>query len=260
MNIKLIVEYDGTNYCGWQNQDNGLAVQMAIEQAIAKTEGERIALHGAGRTDAGVHAQGMCANFHPHMAIPPEKWAMVLNTRLPQDIRIVSSCQAPEEFHARFDAVGKHYRYTIFHRSVASALDSRRSWHIFGPLDTAHMQQQARLLEGTHDFIGFVASSGKKNATVKTIYRSALTCRGQYLYYDVWGSGFLYNMVRIIAGTLVDMGRGKLPGVTMEDVLASRHRLGAGMTAPAQGLCLMEVFYEEAVLKNQLAHLDFDLQ
>jgi len=253
MNIKIIVEYDGTHYCGWQNQNNGLAVQMAIEQAIARVEGHRVPLHGAGRTDAGVHALGMCANFHPQVAIPPEKWALVLNTHLPDDIRVVASCAAEEDFHARFDAVGKHYRYTMFYRNIASALDSRRSWHIYGPMDVAHMQRQARLLEGTHDFVGFVASGGKKNATVKTIYRSTLTCCGDYWYYDVWGNGFLYNMVRIIAGTLVDMGKGKLPGVTMEDVITAKHRLSAGMTAPAQGLCLMEVFYDKDALLRSCA-------
>lgn len=245
MNILLVIEFDGTHYCGWQNQDNGTAVQMVIEQTIERLEGQRVVLHGAGRTDAGVHARGMCANFHPRSNIPPEKWALVLNTRLPEDIRILSSRQVDEKFHARFDAVGKHYRYTMFHRNVASALDCRRSWHIYGPLDIPHMQNQALLLEGTHDFVGFVATGGKKNATVKTIYRSRLTVEGNYLYYDVWGSGFLYNMVRIITGTLVDMGRGKLTGVSMEDVLAARHRLSAGMTAPPQGLCLMEVFYDK---------------
>ncbi|MDD4797843.1 MAG: tRNA pseudouridine(38-40) synthase TruA [Eubacteriales bacterium] len=250
MNILLVIEFDGTHYCGWQNQDNGTAVQMVIEQAIEALEGKRAVLHGAGRTDAGVHARGMCANFHPTANIPPEKWALVLNTRLPADIRILSSRRVDDGFHARFDAVGKHYRYTMFHRNVASALDWDRSWHIYGPLDTPHMQRQARLLEGTHDFVGFVATGGKKNATVKTIYRSCLTREGDCLYYDVWGSGFLYNMVRIIAGTLVDMGRGKLPGVTMDDVLAARHRLSAGMTAPPQGLCLMEVFYDEALLER----------
>ena len=231
--IHLTVEYDGTNYAGWQRQSNALAVQQVIEEALARLTGERVVLHGASRTDAGVHALGQCAHFDTDSRIPGEKFSYAVNTMLPPDIRIRHSQEVPEGFHARFSARGKRYRYLFYDAPHAGALN----------LDDGRMRREARTLLGTHDFAAFAASGSVVRDTVRTLWRADVTRNGNDVMLIVEGNGFLYNMVRIIAGTLRDIGSGKLESGALARAIDTGNRLDLGVTAPAHGLTLMEVFY-----------------
>ncbi len=242
-NIKLIIEYDGTDYGGWQSQINAPTVQDALLAAIRKVTGEAVKLYGSGRTDSGVHALGQVANFQTVAAIPAERYASALNTCLPPDIRVRSSCAVPDRFHAQFSAVGKHYRYTLYNDRHGTALYRHVSWHVGWKLDRQAMEEAASCFLGTHDFSAFQNAGGVERETVKTVTRSEITCDGPFVYYDVAADGFLYNMVRIMTGTLVKIGRGKLAPDSIPAILESGDREQAGYTAPAQGLCLIEVFY-----------------
>lgn len=243
--IQLIIEYDGTNYAGWQRQSNAVAVQQVIEEALARLTKESIVLHGASRTDAGVHALGQSAHFDTESAIPADKFCYALNTMLPPDIRIRASRQVPPSFHARFSTKGKRYRY-LFHVSPhAGALNRLTHAHIIYPLDEALMAQEAQTLVGTHDFAAFAASGSVVKDTVRTIHRADVLRDGTEIRLIVEGTGFLYNMVRIIAGTLVGVGSGKLEPGAFARAIDSKNRLDLGVTAPAHGLTLMEVFYDE---------------
>ncbi len=223
-----------------------MTVQQRIEENLFKVTGERICVQGSGRTDSGVHALGQVAHFDTNARMPAEKFAYALNTGLPADIRIRKSEEADESFHARFSAKKKHYRYTINNDIHASALCRNTQLHLHGALDFEAMARAAKVLEGSHDFAAFKAVECTLENTVRTLYRSEMSREGQLLYYDVVGSGFLYNMVRIIAGTLIEIGRGKYPAESMADILASKDRKRAGATAPAKGLMLMSVEYPQA--------------
>ncbi len=242
--IRLTVEYDGTNYAGWQRQDNGVAIQQLLEENIEKVTGERVPLHGSGRTDSGVHALGQVAHFDTESRIPAEKFAYALNTGLPADIRVVESREAPLGFHSRFSAKKKHYRYAINNAEHASAIFRNTELHVHRPLDVCAMAKAAKILEGSHDFSAFKAAECKLCA-VRTVYRSEITRFGDRIVYDIAGSGFLYNMVRIIAGTLIEIGKGKLSPADMARILESKDRNQAGPTAPAKGLTLVSVEYPE---------------
>ena len=241
--IQLTVEYDGTNYAGWQRQSNALAVQQVIEEALARLTGERIVLHGASRTDAGVHALGQCAHFDTNSRIPGEKFSYAVNTMLPPDIRIRRSQDAPDGFHARFSARGKRYRYLFYDAPHAGALNRLTHAHSIYPLDDARMQREALALLGTHDFAAFAASGSAVRDTVRTLWRADITRNGNDVMLIVEGNGFLYNMVRIIAGTLRDIGSGKLESGALARAIDTGNRLDLGVTAPAHGLTLMDVFY-----------------
>ena len=245
MRIRLVIEYDGTGYSGWQRQDRDPSVQQAIEEALAVLTGERITLHGAGRTDAGVHAMGQTAHFDTQSRIPPDKFSFALNTLLPPDIRIRESGEADAHFHARFDAKAKHYRYIIKNGPHASALERNRSMHVPLPLDIEKMQRAAGYLVGEHDFSAFTSAQLRPKSAVRTVYGIQVSQNGGFVHIDVLGSGFLYNMVRIIAGTLMYVGIGKLKAEDMPAILESRDRRRAGITAQPQGLFLMEVRYDE---------------
>ena len=243
MRVGLQIEYDGTAYAGWQRQKNAPSVQAAIEQALFETLHWQGTIIGAGRTDAGVHALGQVAHFDIETRVPPDRFSYMLNQTLPPDIRVVKSWAAEEGFHARKSARGKHYRYTIYHAPHASALERNQSLHVPQKLDIAAMRQAAQALVGEHDFSAFRTMGSNIVGTVRTIYRLTVREEGRHIYIDVYGNGFLYNMVRIIAGTLIAVGKGKIPPEAMGNILAAKDRTLAGATAPARGLCMCEVFY-----------------
>lgn len=245
MRIRMDVEYDGTNYCGWQRQKNGMAVQQVLEEALSRLVKQRIVIHGASRTDAGVHALRTTCHFDAQTGIPPEKLCYALNFLLPRDIRIKRTCETGANFHARFDARAKWYRYRVFNHTHGSALFARLCWHVPYALDINRMQRSLTCLTGTHDFAAFMASGSAVKHTVRTLHVVQLTQRNEFLTMDVLGDGFLYNMVRIIAGTLVDIGRGHCEQSTFSNMLTRTDRLVGGVTAPPQGLMLMRVLYDD---------------
>ena len=239
----LIVEYDGTAYCGWQRQINGPSVQQVLEETLAKLTGEPVTVTGSSRTDAGVHALGLCAHFDSATRIPPDKLAFALNTMLPPDIRIRESGPAPEGFHARYSACGKVYRYAFFNSRHDCAIGRQYAAHVPLELNERLMHEEAQALCGTHDFAAFAASGSVASSTVRTIYRAQVTRSGDTVALTVLGDGFLYNMVRIIAGTLMEVGTGKRAPGAIASAIATGDRLALGQTAPAKGLTLMRVLY-----------------
>ena len=248
--IHLIVEYDGTAYAGWQRQANAMTVQERLEQAVMRLTGENVCVHGASRTDAGVHALGQSAHFDTESRVPPEKFSYALNTMLPGDIRVQKSEAADENFHARFSAVGKRYRYWILSRPHGGALARNTHAHVIYPLNDARMNAECAFLTGTHDFSAFAASGSVVKDCVRTIYAAGVTRNGDELRLDIVGNGFLYNMVRIIAGTLISVGSGKLASGAISRAIVSGSRLDLGVTAPAHGLTLMEVYYDRSILER----------
>ena len=243
--ILLRVEYDGTNYAGWQRQINGLAVQQVLEEALAKATRERIVVTGASRTDAGVHALRQAVHFDTESRIPPEKYPFVLNTMLPRDVRVHSGREVPPEFHARFMTSGKRYTYRIINSRHASALRRNSHVHVPVPLDMALMRQALPQLLGTHDYAAFQASGGTANTTVRTIRHAELTQRDDEIILTVEGDAFLYNMVRIIAGTLIEIGQGRRSINAFSEAYETLNRLSLGLTAPPHGLELTHVYYPE---------------
>jgi tRNA pseudouridine38-40 synthase len=243
MRIKLIVEYDGTNYVGWQRQKDLMSVQEALELAFERATGEQVCMHGAGRTDAGVHAEAQVAHFDTNCLIPPERLSYVFNMQLPPDIRVRRSQAADEGFHARFDAKGKTYRYTIYNETHAPAICRHTAAFVRGQLDLGAMRQAAEKLCGTHDFKPFSANGCEVKNTVRTVYDVALAATPPFIWIDVTGSGFLNHMVRIIAGTLLQVGVGKREPGCVEAILKGREM--AGPTAPARGLTLKKVYYAD---------------
>ena len=242
--ILLTVSYDGTAYVGWQYQDNGPSIQDEIEKALQKALGTFVRVTGASRTDAGVHALGQRAHFDTCSSIPPEKYPFVLNRYLPEDIRVTEARQVPEDFHARFQAVGKMYTYRIHNAPHASAILRNCTAHVPVWLDEEAMRRCARPLIGTHDFIAFCAAGGQAKTSVRTIDFFDAQRQDTEVTLRVHGNGFLYNMVRIIAGTLIDVGHGRLPEDCITRALESKNRLDLGVTAPACGLELTKVEYE----------------
>ncbi len=244
MRVRLIVEYEGTNYSGWQRQKNGLSVQQALEEAFERASGERVSITGAGRTDAGVHALAQVAHLDTFCTIPPDKISYAMNRLLPHDIRVKRSEQAEDDFHARFNACGKTYRYTIYNAPHPSALYRNLSCHISGSLDIEAMRSAAAALIGEHDFASFCAAGSEVKDTVRTIRSLTITEEPPFIHIDVTGSGFLYHMVRIIAGTLIDIGLKRIPPERTGEILDKKDRNAASATAPAQGLTMVAVYYE----------------
>lgn len=239
----LIIEYDGTNYAGWQIQKGQRTIQEILEQTIYRITGERVHVQGASRTDSGVHAMGQVANFKTRSKIPATKLRLALNALLPPDIAVRRVREVPAEFNAQFDACWKTYRYTILNDRVRSALTRAFCHHVPCPLDIRAMRRAARYLVGRHDFQAFRAEGWRPKDTMRTIKRLTITKDGRYIHITVVGDGFLYNMVRTIVGTLIQIGRGKRTPEDMKRILLSRDRKQAGPTAPAKGLCLMRVQY-----------------
>lgn len=243
MRVKLIIEYEGTQYSGWQRQKNGVSVQEMLERAFYEASGEKVVVHGAGRTDAGVHAEAQVAHLDTHCTIPPNKISYAMNMLLPPDIRVKQSSEVSEDFHARFSAKAKTYRYTFYNHTHASAIYRNTTTHIHGRLDLPAMKTAAAHIRGTHDFLSFCASGSDVKDTVRTIHRLEITSHEPFVYIDVTGSGFLYNMVRIIAGTLIDVGMKKISPEHVREIVNGKDRALASPTAPARGLTLKEVYY-----------------
>lgn len=243
-NIKLVVAYDGTAYHGWQRQKDVPTVQEELEHAIVRIMRHPLAVHGAGRTDAGVHAAGQVANFRtPNFSIPILNFRRALNSKLPPDIAIVSANQVPHDFHASISACGKTYRYRIYRRPIKDVARGRYSYHYWRELDVPRMRLAAQRLLGEHDFRGFAFAAEKRENTVRTLTGCQLEETGEELHVYVSGTGFLYKMVRNIVGTLMEIGRGRWDERQIDVVLDSRDRQYAGPTAPAPGLSLMHVKY-----------------
>jgi tRNA pseudouridine38-40 synthase len=247
--ILLTVEYDGTAYAGWQRQDNGLAVQQVLEEALSRACGEKITVTGASRTDAGVHALDQKAHFDTESRIPPEKYPFVLNTMLPADIRVTEGREVPGEFHARFLTSGKVYTYRIWNARHGSAMRRNTFWHVPVPLDEEAVRAALPALIGKHDFKAFQAAGGTAKTTVRNIYSAELCVNGYEWVLTVSGDAFLYNMVRIIAGTCVDVGLHRIGADAFERALKTLDRLDLGMTAPAHGLELSRVCYDRAAFR-----------
>ncbi len=241
-NVKLTIEYDGTNYHGWQRQADAPTVQQALEEAIARVAGHAVTLYGSGRTDAGVHALGQVANFRTSSAIPADRLPHAINANVAEDIAVLRAEDVATDFHARYSAKRKTYRYRVVCRPVRPAVGAAFvHWHRF-PLDVAAMRQGASLFVGEHDFAAFESHS-EGEGSVRTIFRSEWLQDGERLDYYVAANGFLYSMVRAMVGTLLETGSGKRPPEDVTRLLASRDRALAGKTAPAKGLCLMSVEY-----------------
>jgi tRNA pseudouridine38-40 synthase len=242
-NLRLTIEYDGTDFSGWQRQDGQRTVQGALEAAFLEMTGETVIIRGAGRTDAGVHAAGQVANVFVGTRIPTGGYLRGLNSYLPVDVAVTAVEDAPPTFDARRSARGKIYRYQIWNHLVRSPLLHRRSWHQRKPLDTDAMRAAAALLVGEHDFRGFRASDCDRKNTIRWMRRFDVVRQGALCTFEVEGTAFLKNMVRIMVGTLAAVGRGELGEATIREVLEGGDRTLAGVTAPAAGLTLFRVIY-----------------
>ncbi len=243
--VLLTVSYDGTNYAGWQLQENAVAVQQRVEEGLEQLLHTPIRVTGASRTDAGVHALGQRFHFDTVSRIPADKYAFALNTMLPPDIRILSGRDVSGDFHARFDAQGKRYTYRIHNAPHASALYRSITAHVPYKLDVPLMQSVLPALLGTHDFAAFQASGGTAKTTIRTLTDISLVQDGDMLTLMVCGNAFLYNMVRIITGTMLDIGMGRKPADAFQTALSTGDRLALGITAPASGLELTHVYYAD---------------
>lgn len=241
--IKLTVQYDGYDYHGWQIQPGKRTIQGELSEAISNLVGHKIIIHAASRTDASVSALGQVAVFEVNSPIPIENFAGAINDRLPPEIVVTSAEPADKEFNVMGSVTSKLYRYTICTAPDRPVLNIRHCWHIPRELDVAAMDQAAKLLVGTHDFKSFAAAKDKRESSVRTIFSCGVTAESQSVYIDVEGDGFLYNMVRNIVGTLVEVGIGRMASERITEILDARDRTAAGPIAPPQGLCLMRVDY-----------------
>lgn len=243
--VKLIVAYDGTNYCGWQIQPNGITIQGLLNQHLSALLGEEIKTMGASRTDSGVHAHGNVAVFDTTARMPVDKISFALNTRLPEDIKIQSSVEVPADFHPRFCNTIKTYEYRILNRTFADPNCRFNTLFYYFSLDVAAMEKASRYLEGEHDFKGFATEVPQVDNTVRTIYKTTLVREGDIIRFQVTGNGFLYNMVRIIVGTLLEVGKGAYEPEHILEIFNKKDRNLAGPTARAHGLSLIEIKYPD---------------
>lgn len=244
MRVKMTVAYDGTNYCGWQIQPNGVTVEQRLNEALTDLFGTEIKVTGASRTDAGVHSLGNVCIFDVETRMPAEKVSYALNQRLPEDIVVVDSCQVSEDFHPRFSKSHKTYEYRILNRRFPDPTRRLDTYFFHHPLDVGRMREAARWLEGEHDFRSFASVHMQSETSVRTIDSCDVVQERDVIRICVTGSGFLYNMVRIIAGTLIKVGCGDLDAAQIPDILAARDRSAAGPTAPAHGLTMIGIEYE----------------
>jgi tRNA pseudouridine38-40 synthase len=244
--FRITIAYDGGPFIGWQRQAEGTSIQGLIEDALRELDGREVAVVGAGRTDAGVHAFAQVASFTLARDTSPDVVVRSLNARLPQEIRVRSAEEVPASFHARFSATSKQYRYRLWTADVLNPFERAYVWHLPGRLDVAAMSEAARFVEGRHDFAAFQAVGGAPGPTERVVTLSTVTMNDEGLVtYEVEGDGFLRHMVRAIVGTLIDVGRGRRAPAWVRDVIASRDRSQAGQTAPAHGLFLVRVGYGE---------------
>lgn len=243
--VRLIVSYDGTNYCGWQIQNNGITVEEVLNRALTDLCREEIAVIGASRTDSGVHALGNVAVFDTNSRIPGEKFSFALNQRLPDDIRIQRSDEVADDWHPRFQDTVKTYEYCFLNRRIPDPMRRLYSYFIYYPMDVENMQKAADYLIGEHDFKSFCTPRTQVRSTVRTIYDLTLTKEGDEIRMRITGNGFLYNMVRIIAGTLARVGTGLYTPERVKEILEAKDRNVSGPKAPPQGLTLISIAYPE---------------
>jgi tRNA pseudouridine38-40 synthase len=242
--LKLILAYDGTPFAGWQSQSHRNTIQDQLERAVQRVNGKPVRVHGAGRTDAGVHALAQCANVDVTRVLPAARWTQALNALLPPAIRVLRCRYVSTDFHARLSAKGKTYRYRIWNAAVLPPFEYRRAWHVPNPLDLRALKSAAKHFVGTHDFAAFAANRGKvEESTVRTIYSVRIRQKGSCIAVEFDGEGFLYKMVRLIVGSLVKCALGKM---RIEDIVVRLKSPQSGhvrFTAPAEGLFLVRVRY-----------------
>lgn len=243
-NIKLTIEYDGKDFNGWQKQPNKLNIQGEIERAISSITGEKIELIGSGRTDAGVHAFGQIANFKTNSNIPIEKMSLAINSKLKKSIVVKEAVEVDERFHSRYNAKKKTYIYVINNSKCGTAIYRNLSYCFPIELNIDEMKKAAKYFEGEHDFSGFKASGTSNKNSIRTIYNAEVTKKEENIIIKLTGNGFLYNMVRIISGTLLEVGIGKIKAEDIPEIINSKDRKKAGKTLPANGLFLVNVEYK----------------
>ena len=241
-NIKVVIHYDGTNYHGWASQPETATVQGTIEEVIEKLTGQPVKVYGSSRTDAGVHALCQVANFRINSPVPTENFSNALNNLLPQDITIADVCEMPDDFDAISDTVEKRYDYLINTTPIRPVL-ARNQWHRPGMLDIGKMHQAAQKLVGKKDFKSFASAADQRESSIRTITLCQVEQEGDVIKISFAADGFLYNMVRNIVGTLVEVGRGRWEPEMIDTILEAKDRNAGGPIAPASGLCLMEIFY-----------------
>ncbi len=242
-NIKLIIEYDGTNFYGWQEQADKITIQSTLKKTILQITGEDVIVYGAGRTDTGVHARGQVANFYTEHPMPDFAFAKAMNSLLPRDVCILESKSVELDFHSQFWAKGKAYSYNILNRTERPAIFRNYYHWVWHKLDVSKMQQAAQCLLGEHDFTSFEASNSPRKSNIRIIYKLNISEENNMIRIFIEANGFLYHMVRNIAGTLILIGNGKWPPEKMNDILKAQNRKFAGATAPSQGLVLEYVRY-----------------
>ena len=243
MRVKMIVAYDGTNYCGWQIQPNGITIEQVLNEHLSRLLKEDIKVTGASRTDAGVHSLGNVCMFDTNTRMPAEKISYALNQKLPEDIVVVDSCEVSDDFHPRFSKSRKTYEYRILNARFRNPTRRLDTYFYHYPLDTEKMSEAAKYLIGEHDFASFCSANSQAQTTVRTIYDCTVSKTGDIITIRVTGNGFLYNMVRIMAGAILECGTGKLPVSAVEEALGGGKRDLLGKTMPAKGLTLRSVDY-----------------
>ena len=243
MNIKVVLEYDGSGFAGWQQQAHGRTVEAELKRALRSITGKDVVVYAAGRTDAGAHAEGQVVNFHTDGRIQPRRMLAALNARLPEDVAALTAEEAPDEFHARYSARWRRYRYRYLDRLSRPALERGRCWHVRGPLDVDAMARAARALTGKHDWTTYCSASEPPDARTREMRSAQVVRRVDVVELELVAEGFLRGLARSIAGALAEVGRGKRPPEWVGKILQARDRRQAPRTAPAGGLTLMEVIY-----------------
>ena len=243
MNIKIVLEYDGTDFAGWQQQAHGRTVEAELKRALREITGKDHVVYGAGRTDAGAHAKGQVANFHTDGRISPQRFMAALNAKLPEDVAVLSAEHVADDFHARYSARWRRYRYRYLDRRARPALDRGRCWHVRETLDVEAMSRAASALVGKHDWTGYCSASEPPAGRVRQMRSARVSRRGDFVELELVAEGFLRGMVRSIAGALAEVGRGVRSPEWVGELLRARDRRQAPRTAPAGGLTLMEVIY-----------------
>jgi tRNA pseudouridine38-40 synthase len=243
LNIKVVLEYDGSGFAGWQQQAHGRTVEFELKRALREVTGQEHKVFGAGRTDAGAHAEGQVVSFQTDGRISPHRLVAALNARLPADVAVLSAEEVPDAFHARYSARWRRYRYRYLDRPSRPALDRGRCWHVRGPLDVDAMAKAAKALVGKHDWTSYCSASEPPDARVREMRSARVLRRGDFVELELVAEGFLRGLARSIAGALAEVGRGRRPPEWVGEVLRARDRRRAARTAPAGGLTLVEVIY-----------------
>ena len=243
MNMKVVLEYDGSGFAGWQQQAHGRTVEAELKRALRELTGTEHKVYAAGRTDAGAHAEGQVVSFETDGRIPPQRLVAALNARLPGDVSVLTAEVAPDGFHARYSARWRRYRYRYLDRRARPALERGRCWHVGGPLDVAAMSVAAKALVGKHDWTGYCSASEPPAGRVREMRSVKVARRGDFVELELVAEGFLRGLARSIAGALAEVGRGRKPPEWVGEVLRARDRRLAARTAPAGGLTLVEVIY-----------------